>query len=49
MVSRFRRGAPVEEGRAVEVAVDVRALYFFDEDASQTIYGGDTSEKGASA
>jgi hypothetical protein len=29
--------------------VDTRSLHFFDEETSQGIYDGDTSEKGASA
>jgi len=49
LVGRFGARASVEEGKPVEVAVDTRALHFFDEDTSQGIYNGDTSEKGASA
>jgi multiple sugar transport system ATP-binding protein len=49
MVGRFGARASVEEQKPVEVAVDTRALHFFDEDTSQGIYDGDTSEKGASA
>jgi multiple sugar transport system ATP-binding protein len=48
-VGRFGARASVEEGKPVEVAVDTRNLHFFDEDTSQGIYDGDTSEKGASA
>src|SRR5438874_10364196 len=49
LVGRFGARASVEEGKPVEVAVDTRALHFFDADTSQGIYNGDTSEKGASA
>jgi multiple sugar transport system ATP-binding protein len=49
LVGRFGARASVEEGKPVEVAVDTRALHFFDEDTSQGIYDGDTSEKGAEA
>ncbi len=49
LVGRFGARASVAEGKPVEVAVDTRALHFFDEDTSQGIYDGDTSEKGASA
>jgi len=48
MVGRFGARAAVEEGKPVEVAVDTRALHFFDEDTSQGIYDGDMNEKGAS-
>ena len=48
MVGRFGARASVEEGKPVEVAVDTRALHFFDEDTSQGIYDGDMNEKGAS-
>jgi multiple sugar transport system ATP-binding protein len=49
MVGRFGARASVDEGKPVEVAVDTRALHFFDEDTSQGIYDGDKREKGASA
>ena len=49
LVGRFSARATVAEGKSVEVAVDTRALHFFDIDTSQGIYDGDTSEKGASA
>ena len=49
LVGRFGARAVVEEGKPVEVAVDTRALHFFDEDTGQGIYDRDTSEKGASA
>jgi multiple sugar transport system ATP-binding protein len=49
MVGRFGARASVEEGKAVEVAVDTHALHFFDEETSEGIYDRDTSEKGASA
>jgi multiple sugar transport system ATP-binding protein len=49
LVGRFGARASVEEGKPVEVAVDTRALHFFDEETSEGIYDGDTSEKGASA
>jgi multiple sugar transport system ATP-binding protein len=49
LVGRFGVRASVEERKPVEVAVDTRAIHFFDEDTSQGIYDGDTSEKGASA
>jgi multiple sugar transport system ATP-binding protein len=48
LVGRFGARASVEEGKPVEVAVDTRALHFFDEDTSEGIYDGDTNEKGAS-
>ena len=49
LVGRFGARAVVEDGKPVEVAVDTRALHFFDEETSQGIYDGDTSEKGATA
>jgi multiple sugar transport system ATP-binding protein len=49
LVGRFGARAAVEEGKPVEVAVDNRALHFFDEETSQGIYDAETSEKGASA
>jgi multiple sugar transport system ATP-binding protein len=49
LVGRFGARAKVEEGKSVDVAVDARSLHFFDEETSQGIYDGDTSEKGASA
>jgi len=48
-VGRFAARASVEERKPVEVAVDTRALHFFDEETSQGIYDVDTNEKGASA
>ena len=48
LVGRFGARASVEDGKPVEVAVDTRALHFFDEETSKGIYDGDTSEKGAS-
>jgi multiple sugar transport system ATP-binding protein len=49
LVGRFGARASVEERKPVEVAVDTRALHFFDADTSQGIYDGDMKEKGASA
>jgi multiple sugar transport system ATP-binding protein len=49
MVGRFGARARVEEGKPVEVAVDTRSLHFFDEETSEGIYDGESSEKGASA
>src|SRR5579884_2141436 len=49
MVGRFGARASVEEGKPVEVAVDTRALHFFDAETSEGIYDGQTSTKGASA
>jgi multiple sugar transport system ATP-binding protein len=49
MVGRFGARASVEEGKPVEVAVDTRALHFFDAETSQGIYDGQESQKGASA
>ena len=48
-VGRFGARASVEEGKPVEVAVDTRALHFFDAETSEGIYEGQPSEKGASA
>jgi multiple sugar transport system ATP-binding protein len=51
LVGRFGARARVEEGKQVEVAVDTRALHFFDEETSEGIYDGKPSdgpsEKGA--
>jgi len=49
LVGRFSSRATVEEGKPVEVAVDTRALHFFDIETSEGIYDGKTSEEGASA
>jgi multiple sugar transport system ATP-binding protein len=40
LVGRFHVRAQAEEGKPVEVAVDVRSLHFFDPDTSQGIYDG---------
>jgi multiple sugar transport system ATP-binding protein len=45
LVGRFGARAQVEEGKQVEVAVDTRALHFFDEETSEGIYDGKPSEK----
>jgi multiple sugar transport system ATP-binding protein len=45
MVGRFGARSKVQEGDAVEVAVDTRALHFFDPDTGAGIY--DTDSKGA--
>jgi len=49
LVGRFGARAAVEEGEAVEVAVDTRSLHFFDAETSAGIYDGNESQKGASA
>jgi len=49
LVGRFGARAAVAEGKPMEVAVDTRALHFFDEETGQGIYDGNTSERGASA
>ena len=49
LVGRFGARAEVEEGKQIEVAVDTRALHFFDEETSGGIYDGKPSEKGATA
>ena len=49
LVGRFGARASVEEGKPVEVAVDMRSLHFFDLHTSEGIYDGETSQKGASA
>ena len=49
LVGRFGAHASVAEGKPVEVAVDTRALHFFDEETSEGIYNGETSQKGVSA
>jgi multiple sugar transport system ATP-binding protein len=49
LVGRFGARASVEEGKPVEVAVDTRALHFFDAETSAGIYDGQESQKGASA
>jgi multiple sugar transport system ATP-binding protein len=49
LVGRFGARASVKEGKPVEVAVDTRALHFFDIDTSEGIYEGQTSKEGASA
>jgi hypothetical protein len=48
LVGRFGARATVEAGKPVEVAVDTRALHFFDAETSEGIYDAKTSEKGAS-
>ena len=47
LVGRFGARAKVEEGKPVEVAVDTRALHFFDEETSEGIYDEKATEKGA--
>jgi multiple sugar transport system ATP-binding protein len=47
LVGRFGARAQVEEGKQVEVAVDTRALHFFDEETSEGIYDGKPSESPA--
>jgi multiple sugar transport system ATP-binding protein len=49
LVGRFGARASVEEGKPVEVAVDTRALHFFDEETSEGIYDEQATEKGATA
>jgi multiple sugar transport system ATP-binding protein len=49
LVGRFGARARVEEGKPVEVAVDTRALHFFDEETSAGIYDERATEKGATA
>jgi len=49
LVGRFGARASVQEGEAVEVAVDTRSLHFFDAETSAGIYDGNESQKGASA
>jgi multiple sugar transport system ATP-binding protein len=49
LVGRFGARASVEEGKPVEVAVDTRALHFFDEETSEGIYDQKATEKGATA
>jgi multiple sugar transport system ATP-binding protein len=49
LVGRFNARANVEEGKPVEVAVDTRALHFFDEETSNGIYDEQATEKGATA
>jgi multiple sugar transport system ATP-binding protein len=49
LVGRFGARATVEAGKPVEVAVDTRALHFFDAETSEGIYDAETSEKGASS
>jgi multiple sugar transport system ATP-binding protein len=49
LVGRFSARASVEAGKPVEVAVDTRALHFFDIETSEGIYDAKTSEEGASA
>jgi multiple sugar transport system ATP-binding protein len=38
MVGRFDRRSSVREGQLAEVAVDTRALHFFDPDTGDGIY-----------
>ena len=45
MVGRFGARSTVREGKDAEVAVDSRALHFFDPDSGAGIY--DTDSKGA--
>jgi multiple sugar transport system ATP-binding protein len=45
LVGRFGARAQVDEGKQVEVAVDTRALHFFDEETSEGIYDGKHSEQ----
>jgi multiple sugar transport system ATP-binding protein len=47
LVGRFGARARVKPGEAVEVAVDTRALHFFDLDSGLGIYGDLDNEKGA--
>jgi multiple sugar transport system ATP-binding protein len=49
LVGRFGARARVEEGKPVEVAVDTRALHFFDAETSEGIYDEKATEKGATA
>jgi multiple sugar transport system ATP-binding protein len=49
LVGRFGARARVEEGKAVEVAVDTRSLHFFDAETSEGIYDNATSKKGVPA
>jgi multiple sugar transport system ATP-binding protein len=46
LVGRFGARSSVREGKAVEVAVDTRALHFFDPETGLGIYDTDTT-KGA--
>jgi len=46
LVGRFGARSAVREGKAVEVAVDTRALHFFDPETGLGIYEEDTT-KGA--
>jgi multiple sugar transport system ATP-binding protein len=50
MIGRFGARSRVQEGDAIEVAVDTRALHFFDPDTGAGIYDGtagtETREKG---
>jgi multiple sugar transport system ATP-binding protein len=48
MVGRFGPRTRVKDGDALEVAVDSRALHFFDPDTGAGIYDGSDEEKGAS-
>jgi multiple sugar transport system ATP-binding protein len=47
LVGRFGARSKAKEGEQVEVAVDTRALHFFDPDTGLGIY--DVKEKGAGA
>ena len=40
MVGRFKAHTEVRVGQTVDVAVDTRALHFFDVDSGLGIYGG---------
>ncbi|MEA2318479.1 MAG: hypothetical protein QOD44_2668, partial [Solirubrobacteraceae bacterium] len=40
IVGRFGSRTKVREGEAIEVAVDTRALHFFELDTGLGIYGG---------
>jgi hypothetical protein len=48
MVGRFSADSQVREGETAEVAVDTRALHFFDTQTGMAIYEG-RDTKGASA
>jgi multiple sugar transport system ATP-binding protein len=47
MIGRFGARSRIEEGETIEVAVDTRALHFFDPDTGSGIYD-EPNEKGAS-
>jgi multiple sugar transport system ATP-binding protein len=47
MVGRFGARSKVKEGETTDVAVDTRALHFFDPDTGLGIYGDSETQKGA--